>query len=278
VSNDPAGVDLNRNFDIAWDFNKYYSRDAVRRMRAAHSLVVSDDPCNLSQTYHGPPPSGAGTREEPETQNIQELFNSKKVNFYMDVHSSAGNFLFSWGTARNQIKDPAQTFKNPSLDRGSTGTGGRDPIGNPPPYAEWMHPKSERDHQLLGDSMGDSILISTGYLKSAATADPVAAEAHRRSLYPAEQSLGPRGSLKEVSTGASDDYAFSQQIGSSPPPILAKALDPVFSFTFECGRGEDGGFQPNSTTEYPKIEREVGAGLAKFLSFAATWRAPVSGP
>lgn len=52
----------------------------------------------------------------------------------------------------------------------------------------------------------------------------------------------------------------------------------MYSFTFECGRGTDGGFHPNATTEYPKIEREVGMGLAAFLKYAAAWHAPVPAP
>ena len=33
-----------------------------------------------------------------------------------------------------------------------------------------------------------------------------------------------------------------------------------------------------ATNQYPKVEREVAAGLWKFMSYAATWRAPVPPP
>jgi hypothetical protein len=50
LSHDPAGVDLNRNFEIAWDIDEYYSAAAVG------AVGVSEDPCDDQQTFHGPPP------------------------------------------------------------------------------------------------------------------------------------------------------------------------------------------------------------------------------
>ena len=281
---DPMGVDLNRNFDIAWDFDRYYSAPAITAMRAAGQLSVSDDPCDRRQTFHGPPalppvvpPGGPGA--EPETHNIQELITTKRINFYMDVHSAAGNILFPWGIAPNQSTDNSKTFRNPALDR-SAGIGGRFPLGSLPTYAEWLPPGSESRHRTLGESMRDAILNSTGYSAVDALNDPVADKARRDSLYPAVQSLfvfGP--GAPDFTTGGSDDFAFSQQIGATPGPnVGATALDEVYSFTFECGRATDGGFHPNATTEYPKIEREVGMGLATYLKYAAAWHAPVPAP
>lgn len=279
LSNNPAGVDINRNFPIAWDINTYYSSAALS------SGLVSDntDPCNIRQIYHGP---SAGS--EPETANIQQILADQNINFYMDVHSAAGKFLFAWGMARNQTTDTAQTFRNTALD--APGGSGRDITGTPAAYAEWLPPGREREHQTLGDNMCDAILDSTGYTRVEATPDPVthvapnpeAEEAYRRSTYIAVQSIflfsGP-ASTPDFSTGISRDFAFSRQIGATAgTPIRATALDPVFSYTFECGRDEDGGFQPDRTNQYPKVEREVAAGLWKFLSFAATWRAPVPPP
>lgn len=282
---DAIGVDINRNFDIAWDFEKYYSNPAVTAMQAANQLSVSTDPCDF-QSFHGPaaspppvPPPG-GPASEPETRNVQHLITTKKINFYMDVHSAAGNILFPWGIAPNQDTDTSKTFRNPALDRNSAGVGGRFPLGAVPGYAEWLPPGSESRHRTLGESMRDAILNSTGYSAADAAVDPVADKARKDSFYPAVQSLfifGP-GS-PDFTTGGSDDFAFSQQIGAtSGPNVTATALDEVFSFTFECGRARDGGFRPDAATEYPKVEREVGMGLAAFLKFAATWHAPVPAP
>lgn len=268
VSNDPAGVDLNRNFEIAWDFTKYYSDNFFAHLNTTYRLGVSDSPCSLQQTFHGP-----GSASEPEVQNIQELITGKKINFYLDVHSAAAKFLFAWGMANNQEKTAAQTFKNSGLDRTAPGAGGRDVVGSPPTYAEWMPPGSEKSHQTLGDLMNGAIQDSTGY--TASDTDATAVEARRRSNYISQQSIGLFGML-DFETGVSRDFAFSQQIVFSGG--AATAGDPVFSYTFECGRKEDGFFQPKATTEYPKVEREVAAGLWKFMTYAATWHAPVPPP
>lgn len=153
------------------------------------------------------------------------------------------------------------------------------------PYKEWLPPNIEQRHQVIGDGMRDAILLSTGYSLASATGptpDATAVEAHRRSLYTTVQSIrlfgGAVGSF-DFSTGISRDFAFSQQIGTTGgTPITAKALDPVISFTFECGRDEDGGFHPDKANQYPKVEREVAAGLASLLKVAASPAPPPPSP
>ncbi len=279
LPNDPAGVDLNRNFEIAWDFRNYYSA-AFFTAVAAHTvrLGVSDNICATSQTYHGP--AASPRIPEPETQNIQDLITANKINFYLDVHSAAGKFLYAWGIAPNQEVDPSKTFKNTALDQNSGGAG-RDPSGASPAYAEWMPPGAENAHKKLGGLIRDAILDSTGYtaLEAIKSADPIAQNARNSSLYEAVPSISLFGSTPNFEAGVSRDFAFSQQIGVNPgSPITAKALDPVFSYTFECGRFEDGYFQPDVAKEYPKVEREVGMGLATFLAYAANWHAPIPPP
>jgi hypothetical protein len=283
LSDNPAGVDLNRNFEIAWDFNRYFSAAAVAAMQTSHTLGVSADPCEPGQTFHGPPAPATGPRAEPETLNIMELLNSKNINFYMDVHSAAGKFLFAWGMEQNQETDPLQTFKNPGFDRTSPTAGGRDGPGTA--YREWLPPGSEREHQRLGDSLCDKIHDSTGFTARQADGDPsaglapdpIAAEARRRAHYETVQSIKLFGSPPNFEAGVSRDFAFSRSIGSAGSPPHATALDPVFSYTFECGRRVDGLFQPTADV-YLKIEREVAVGLAAFISFAATFRAPATIP
>jgi hypothetical protein len=280
LSTDPAGVDLNRNFDIAWDFKNFYSSAFFSAVAARTvGLGVSDNPCSPGQTFHGPSPHVA----EPETLNVQELITTNKINFYMDVHSAAGKLLYAWGMAGNQSTAPSLTFKNTDLDQ-PTGSG-RDPSASTNPYKEWLPSSTDAAHQTLGDSIRDAILDSTGYTgadeaSTDAAKAQIAKAARKNSLYTAVQSIflfSP--SSPDFETGVSRDFAFSQQIGTNAgTPITAKALDPVFSYTFECGRKEDGFFQPDAVKEYPKVEREVAMGLAKFLSFAATWVAPVPPP
>jgi hypothetical protein len=293
---------LNRNFDVAWDFKNFYSDLFLNKITQGPAsaqpggLGVSDDPCSFQ--FHGPPgstpPSPPSRTREPETQNIVDIITDNKINFYMDVHSDAGQILFPWSMAENQQDLPGNSFQNTGLDRPNGA--GRDPFASPDPYGEWVPPGITLQHQILGDLMRDKIMDSTGFTHTDETsADPhvanPATEARTKSRYCAVQSLfsfcpldddcktDPSTCKPDFEPGGSDDFAFSRQIGKNPgSPITAKALDPVFSFTFECGRRTDGGFQPKAKTEYPKIEREVGMGLATFLSFAAVHRAPVPAP
>ena len=285
-NNDPAGVDINRNFPIAWDINKYYSTAALAVTAGSPPEPVvanNTDPCDMYQTFRG----FDDPDREPETKNIIHILEDRDINFYLDVHSAAGKFLFAWGMARNQSNDPSQTFKNTALDRPPTG---RDPTGTTPSYSEWMPPGHEAELQTLGDAMCNAILDSTGYSRAEATRNPAtnevqnpeAEEAYQRTRYVTVQSIflfSSSTSTPGFYTGTSRDFAASRQIGSSSgPPINATALDPIFSYTFECGRDTDGGFHPHPTNQYPKVEREVAAGLWKFMAYAATWRAPVPPP
>ena len=266
VSNVPIGVDLNRNFDIGWDIHRYYSRTALAR------VDVSENPCELSQTFHGP-----SAASEPETLNVQHLITDKKIQLFMDVHSFGRKFLFPWGMEQNQTTDTAKTFRNTALDRNPptpAGTGGRDGAGAA--YKEWLPAGLEAEHKRVGSLMEQAVLQSTGHTDAQARTDVAAATARARSRHKTEQSIALTGLLI---SGASDDFAFSQQIGVvAGTPIRARALDPVLAFTFECGHDSDGGFWPAATTEFPKIRREIGAALMALLRDAATKRARPAAP
>jgi hypothetical protein len=275
---DDRGVDINRNFDIGWDFRTYYSAAALTSMAtpgSGQTLGVSDDPCD-SQTFHGQGPAATRTRE-PETNAIIDLLNSKNINFYMDVHSAAGNLLFPWGLEQNQENHPEQTFKNTSKDHQ------RDALGNA--YKEWMPPGTETRHRTLGTFINNAILDSTGFTAFDAANDPntglprdaTAARARRLSDFAPVQSPFLFGAGRvDFEPGGSDDFAFSRQIGGAiGPGTNATALDPIISFTFESGHDFDGAFHPDAATEYPKVEREIGAGLAAFLANAAGWHSTI---
>lgn len=262
-SPDPAGVDLNRNFDIAWDVNKYYSA------AAAPTVDVRDSPCDEDQLYHGP-----SAASEPETRNIQSLLTGKDIRFYLDVHSYARKFLFAWGMEQNQSNHDEQTFHNPGFDRPA---GGRDAAGTS--YAEWLPPGAQEKHKELGERMVNAILDSTGYRATDEDADPLAVIARNSSRYATVPATRLRPTQISFNTGTSRDYAFSRSIGKTGSnPVRAVAANPVFSFTFECGHVDDGAFHPHPTKHYPKVEREVGSALAAFLGYAAAWVAPVPPP
>ena len=255
---DPAtgciGVDINRNFNIAWDFEKYYN-NTVLTDPLSH-LAASKDPCD-NQVYIGP-----SAASEPETRNIESLVSSEGIKYFVDVHAYGRKIMYPWGLDKNQTIDPNQSFQNPSFDRNVAGVGGRDgSLGNA--YAEYFPDAAPhrllKKHQLLATRMKASILKGAG-------AD---ARAKSRSKYSVEPSLG----IGYMATGVSDDFVFSRQ-------ILNSSLSPIFAFTIECGSSShgEGGFHPDNANIYPKIEREVHAALSGLLTNLAAWVSPTASP
>lgn len=95
------GVDLNRNFDIVWDFEEYFAPGF------AHA---SKDP--RAYIYIGPSPAS-----EPETRNVVWLLDQlPSARWFIDIHSYTPAVLHSWGIDENQSADPAQNFQNPEYD------------------------------------------------------------------------------------------------------------------------------------------------------------------
>ena len=103
-------MDLNRNFEIAWDAATFYNPAGEA------TVSVSSDRCHREQLYRGPGPPAS----EPETQFIQWLINTKKIKFYIDVHAYGPLLLYPWGIERNQSTDPNKNFRNDpdNWDRG----------------------------------------------------------------------------------------------------------------------------------------------------------------
>lgn len=96
------GVDINRNFDVAWDFKLHFAPDSVS---------ASDDPCH-KYLYVGP-----AANSEPETNNIVWLLdNFPATKWFIDVHSAIPAVFHSWGLDSNQTVDPEQNFLNPLFD------------------------------------------------------------------------------------------------------------------------------------------------------------------
>jgi hypothetical protein len=246
------GVDLNRNFAITWDSETYFSSTAAPK---AH---VSDQPC--SELFRGytdaRPPLIHET--EPETQNLIDLVAEKGIAFLVDVHMFGRTILFPWGMETNQSNDLTKTFINPLFDRTpGNPNGGRDGLTGTA-YAEYLpdtfvDPRGQLLTRLivLADTIAAEISRSAG-------SDPTAIA---RSVYTPKQSVG-----LYPTTGAFDDFTFSRQ-------FLDPALDNIHTFTLECGNeiaadpnDDDGGFWPDSVTQFPKVEREVHAALFGLLS------------
>jgi hypothetical protein len=227
------GVDINRNFDIAWDIDRYYSR-------AGRAVVsASTDPCD-AQVYIGP-----SAASEPETRNVIGLLRDRDIEVYVDVHSFSRKILFPWGIDDNQTDDPDQNFANPAWDRRRDGGFGG-------PYGEFIpNAGGQRlldEHEALGAAMRAAILDGAG-------SDP---RARARSAYDLESSLA-----LYPASGTASDYAFSLN-------FTTDRERPIVGFTLECGSDADGegGFQP-SVAIYPKIEREVHLAMMALLVRAA---------
>jgi len=99
----PGGaVDLNRNYDVLWDFNT--------AMHPSATVVVSDDPS--SDVYHGTAPFS-----EPETQNVKWLFDTySQIRWAIDIHSYSELLYHVWGHDQNQVDQPNQNFTNAAFD------------------------------------------------------------------------------------------------------------------------------------------------------------------
>ena len=225
-----AGVDLNRNYDIAWDFERYYD-DA-----GDVAVSASKDPCD-PQVYIGP-----AAASEPESRTVADVLRDRRIEFYVDVHSFSRKILYPWGMDDNQVRDGDQNFRNSAWDgRRDGGPGGR--------YGEFIPATLRDEHVRIGNAMHDAILDAAG--------DDERARA--RSQYDVEPGLA-----LYPTTGTASDYAAGLQFIPDAP------AQRVISYTLEIGSDADGegGFQPVPTI-YPKIEREVHLALMAFLRAAA---------
>jgi Zinc carboxypeptidase len=227
-----AGVDLNRNFDIAWDFERYYNAAAAAEVQS------SNDACD-PQIYVGP-----AAASEPETRNVQSVVTQLRPSHFMDVHSYGRTILFPWGMDDDQSREPTQNFHNPDWDR--TGPHrGRDGVGGS--YGEYLPSESAVGHTAIGRRMRDAIRDQAG-------PDPTA---RRRSIYSVKQALG-----LYPTTGTSDDYCAGLM-------MLDRSRPPISAFCLECGIDQapddptdnEGGFHPEYPTKFPKIEREIHAAV-----------------
>ena len=169
------GVDANRNYDIAWDFERYYNRPGEAAVSA------SRNPCD-PQVYIGP-----AAASEPEVRNVAALLAELDIAFFVDVHSFSRLLLYPWGMDNNQTRDPDQTFRNAAWDdRRDGGPGG--------PYGEFMASAALDRHVRIGRAMHDAILNGAGTDR----------RARARSEYTVQASLALYPTV-----GGASDYAYS---------------------------------------------------------------------
>ena len=97
-----VGIDLNRNYDFAWDFEKAFSPEAGE--------PASNDPA--SEIFCGTKPES-----EAETQAVVwALDNHPNITWMMDLHSYGPSLLYGWGDDDVGTDNTEQYFSNPDFD------------------------------------------------------------------------------------------------------------------------------------------------------------------
>ena len=169
------GVDLNRNLDLLWGVTEGQT---------------SCSPC--SDVF-----CGSSAFSEPETRNVKDLLDTRRIDCFADVHSYSELILYPWGHAPTQTVDPTKRFTG--LPSGTCA-----PIGQPG-YAEYMTPQDLQRFQTVGQRIVDAIAAVRGrvYTSQAGVG-----------LYP--------------TTGTHSDYVYSRHIAD---PSLRK----TYGYTFETG-------------------------------------------
>jgi murein tripeptide amidase MpaA len=200
------GVDLNRNFDFVWDFKTKFAS-------SVQGSVASTSP--TSETYHG-----TSAFSEPETQSIKWVFDTySKIRWFVDLHSYAGDVLYSWGSDENQSNYPYMNFLNTTYDgvRGILS----DTPGSGRGYGEYT-PTAENSANVAAARRMASAMTSGGG-GSSYTAMQASA------LYP--------------TSGASDDYAYSRHFADTSKNL-------VHGYTVEFGFGSS-----SSCPFYPTVSQ-----------------------
>jgi murein tripeptide amidase MpaA len=169
------GVDLNRNFDVVWGVTQGQTSCA-----------------QCSEVYCGPQ-----AFSEPETRNVRNVLDTRRVDCFVDVHSYSELVLWPWGHAPSQTTDPTKRFTGlPSGTCAPIAVSG---------YQEYIPPQDLQRFQTVGSRIVSAIAAVRGrtYTSEASVA-----------LYP--------------TTGSQSDYAYARHIAN---PALRK----TYGFTFETG-------------------------------------------
>jgi hypothetical protein len=241
-----VGVDINRNFPIAWFHRDYY------HSAAADLVAVSEKPCDF-QIF-----KGLDQNSEIETQNVVTLALERKVQAFVDVHMTGRTIQHPWGMDRNQSLDEDQAFHN--VDRNhlpGVPLSGRDGLlGNG--YGEFLPEDLLTRLKAIAGAMSAEIVLSAG-------SSPVA---QLRSNYQVLQSVEAGVLANETFVGCSDDFVFSRQfVDDTMPECVAFTIEAGLDVgqRADCPLETENGFFPHFTKQFPKIEREIHAALFALL-------------
>jgi murein tripeptide amidase MpaA len=217
---DSVGVDINRNYDFLWDFRQKFAPPV-----AATSSLASDDP--RSEKYHGRSPFS-----EPESRNVAWVYDQfPRLRWYMDIHSAAGQVLYSWGDDENQTVDQDMRFTNAAWD-------GQRGVLHVDDYREWISAEDLRNASGVATRVGAAMHGAGGR------------------TYVPMQAVG-----LYATSGAGDDYAFSRfQVDPN--------RNKTYGYTLEFGHGNPPNFYP-TVEEHQQNIVDVGAGLMEFCLAAS---------
>jgi hypothetical protein len=225
------GVNINRNFDIVWDYRIKYAPNV--------GIESSDDWCDLN--FIGPTVAFS----EPETCNVRALLD-EGIRFFIDCHMAGPDIFYSWGIETNQDVregDPIITtmaFWNPVHDVGGIPGPTRDgTLGAA--YKEYIDQNDLKRVRSIAWGMKHAIFRGTGVTYN----DP------------------QPGARAVAMSGAADDYAYSRH---SDPAIPGRPK--ILAFTLECGNyTSPRRFQPDFTAAsgFPAIEKEVHCAVLHYL-------------
>jgi len=254
------GVDLNRNFEVAFDVVKYYDPTF------GFGLIQRAKDHN-SDTFQGESPLS-----EPESKNINALMDSKNIQFYFDIHSYQQSVKYSWSINHSQRSTATKNYKNTSFDSGPGSPPGGPKRDNA--YAEFLPPQIFNRAQAIAGLMQSGIALVQTPDKRAETE---AALSSKYDLQPKRQATPADPDRFDVTgyllTGGAKDQLTSKQLAFTPSPggVAESAVPPGrFSFLLEAGSAAEGEFWPHFDREFPKIEREIHFALWALLGQAAT--------
>ncbi|KAK2757449.1 peptidase m14 [Colletotrichum kahawae] len=140
------GVNIDRNFDIVWDYKRFFSKKAME--------VASDWPSH--ELYHGRKPFS-----EAESRNVEWVIeNDPEIGYFVNAGpQSPPGVAGPWDIDTTQSENPSMNWRNRFYD-GTRGVrsalyGGEDNYGEYMPPADLIHAKA-RKHDIEGQMMAVS--------------------------------------------------------------------------------------------------------------------------
>ncbi|GAA1663681.1 M14 family metallopeptidase [Kribbella yunnanensis] len=257
--NPAHGVDINRNFPIGWDFDRYYQMGLYRARYGRPPSDKTPGDGAVGELYRGSAPLS-----EIETRNVATLMETYPISYFVDVHTAGRAIMWSWGMEENGT-NPAMTYRNPVYDGTRDGLMADDPkfpVGRVD-YKEYLPPRIAERNEFISRLMASAILRSAN--RGELPASGGFAEYH--TVHLAQQDAKPWLAFGGPLTSTSQNYATALQFIRPDRP-------PTYACVFEAGDDEEGLFHPVYAAHNPQFQkqnREIQSALIALLQSAATF-------